>query len=668
VSADFPNDETLGSGLFSDEFLPDWVRPAVARALSALKENPAAKEQAWRDEVAHSLAVPPDGVLGIRECAGWEDLLQESLKSAGQELATGPKSGWGSSPFCQQIGPIQALRVSARYGIAGLPLTLLVGRADILKKIATLPRFSSPLDSISRAILLEGLKHWEDAPLPKRSVRKTSAKRGAVLMLQGTSSHAGKSLITAAFCRMLWEDGFRVAPFKAQNMSLNSCVTAQGLEIARAQALQAAAARVEPTAQMNPLLLKPTSSSGSQVIVQGKPIGIMAAADYFRWRPQALDIVRGALDQLREEYDVVVMEGAGSPAEVNLMRYDVANMGIAEHAEAPVLVVGDIDRGGVFASFVGTMEVLPERHRQRVRGFLVNKFRGDPTLIGDAAEIVRRHTGVPTLGIIPWLAGLGLPEEDSVALSDMSGTPRDSALPGVIRAVVAELPHVSNFTDLDALRAEPGVDVKITKDPTAVQEAHLVLLPGSKNTVADLAWLRESGWAMAIQERLADGGCEVVGLCGGLQMLGEEVSDPDGIESGDSAPGLGWLPIRTRMAKEKTLTRTRARHLGLGQEVEGYEIHHGVTDFSRARVVVVREDGVPLGAASAEGAVWGTYLHGVLDRDSFRHAWLATVRKRVGLPPWLGPQNAYDIEPGLVRLAAAVRASVQWDAIRAMLS
>ena len=445
---------------------------------------------------------------------------------------------------------------------------------------------------------------------------KTAARRTPVIMFQGTGSNAGKSILAAALCRILLQDGHRVAPFKAQNMSLNSYVTRGGGEMGRAQVVQAQACRIDPDVRMNPVLLKPNSDTGSQVIVLGKPIGNMDFWEYTRDRIPPFAAAKEAFDSLAAEYDAIVMEGAGSPGEVNLKKRDIVNMNMALYAGAPVLIVGDIDRGGVYASFIGTMEVLSERERALVKGFVVNRFRGQEAFLAEAHDYVLRHTGRPVLGVVPYLQDLGLPEEDSVSFKDGLIDGRIPAGDHVEIAVI-DLAHISNFTDFDPLRIEPDVRLRVVRHPAELDTPDAVILPGSKNVIGDLAGLQASGMAEKIMELARGGRTEIVGICGGLQILGTELSDPFGIESasGRSLSGLGLLPVRTELAREKTLTRVTARHTDSGCDVQGYEIHHGLTDGGHLTPLIRREDGETIGFGADGGLLWGTYLHGIFDAD-----------------------------------------------------
>ncbi len=500
----------------------------------------------------------------------------------------------------------------------------------------------------------ENMRLCELLAKPDRVARKS---RKPAIMFQGTSSSAGKSILTAALCRILLQDGFRVAPFKSQNMSLNSFVTRDGGEMGRAQAVQAQAGRIDPDVRMNPILLKPNSDTGSQVIVMGKPVGNMNVEEYIRYKPAAFQTAKEAYDQLAEEYDVVVLEGAGSPAEVNLKSHDIVNMNMARYANAPVLLVGDIDRGGVFASFVGTMEVLAEWERKLVAGFVVNRFRGREALLEDAMAYMRRHTGRAVLGVVPYLQSLGLPEEDSVAFKSQTAA-KEKSSPDRIEIAVIDLPHISNFTDFDAFVNEPDVMLQIVRSPGDLDAPDAIILPGSKNVMDDLSFLRQSGLARVIMD--CSRTAEIVGICGGYQMLGTEINDPIGVESAKgSARGLGLLPLSTRMAAGETLMRANGTHLDSQLPVRGYEIHHGESRGENLQPVVRRSDGIVAGMG--QGRIWGTYLHGIFDADEFRRWFIDRLRERRGLEPLGRVCAPYDLEPAFDRLAEVVRKSLQMD-------
>ena len=485
-------------------------------------------------------------------------------------------------------------------------------------------------------------------------------------MLQGTSSDAGKSLLTAALCRIFTQDGLRVAPFKSQNMALNSCVTPDGLEMGRAQALQAAACRRPPDVRMNPVLLKPTSNMGSQVIVMGRPVGVMRVREYWDFKPRAFEEACAAYDSLASETDLMLLEGAGSPAEINLREYDIVNMTMAHYAQAPVLLVGDIDRGGVFASLVGTLVLLDDRDRARISGMIINKFRGDASLLPPALTAVSEVTGKPFLGIVPWVENLNLPDEDSVSFKAglVHGGPREEKIHFDLDVAVIDLPRISNFTDLDALSVEPDVRLRVVRRIENLGSPDLLILPGSKNTLADLQFLRSQDFDKGIQELVAARATYVLGICGGLQMLGQILHDPLCLEGGGSAPGLGLLDLETTLEAEKTLCRVRATCLPEGLELDGYEIHHGLTRATSNATVawIERIDGNVLGWIHQEGGVAGSYAHGLFDNDRFRRAFLDSLRKRKGLGA-LGTLTAYSLEPALDRLADAVREAVDCAAL-----
>lgn len=463
---------------------------------------------------------------------------------------------------------------------------------------------------------------------------------GGGLLVAGTTSDAGKSVVTAGICRWLARKGLSVAPFKAQNMSLNSYVTREGAEIGRAQAMQAAAARVEPSALMNPVLLKPGSDRTSQVVLMGRPVGEMSARGYFGrqgpggrtsvgHREELLGTVVECLEELRRTHDAVVCEGAGSPAEINLRRSDIVNMGLARAARLPVLVVGDIDRGGVFASLFGTTALLAERDQALVSGYLVNKFRGDVALLEPGLEMLRELTGRPTVGVLPFQHGLGIDEEDGLRVS-LRGAVRESAVTppygtDVLRVAVLSVPLMSNFTDVDALAAEPGVVVRFVDRPEELDDADLVVVPGTRGTVKALAWLRERGLADALARRAAEDR-PVLGVCGGYQLLGERIEDDVESRAG-TVEGLGLLPVRVRFEEEKTLARPYGD--ALGEPVEGYEIHHGVAEVHGGEPFLTDGAGQALDGCRS-GGVWGTHWHGSLESDGFRRAFLRQVAADAG--------------------------------------
>jgi adenosylcobyric acid synthase len=446
---------------------------------------------------------------------------------------------------------------------------------------------------------------------------------GGALLVAGTTSDAGKSVVTAGICRWLVRQGVSVAPFKAQNMSNNSMVTLDGAEIGRAQVMQAAAARVEPEAAMNPVLLKPGGEDSSQVVVLGRAVADVTALSYRPMKAALLEQVLASLEDLRARFDVVVCEGAGSPTEINLRADDIANMGLATAAGLPVVVVGDIDRGGVFPALYGTVALMPPADQRLVAGFLVNKFRGDVRLLAPGLDRLTALTGRPTLGVLPWLAGAAVDVEDSLGVPtgvSSAGPPHGEE---VLRVAVARLPRLSNFTDLDALAAEPGVLVRYATTPEELADADLVVLPGTRATVADLGWLRATGLADAVL-RHAAAGRAVLGVCGGHQMLARTITDDVESRAG-TVPGLGLLPADVRFAREKTLGRPVGT--ALGQPVRGYEIHHGVVTVDWLSPDLPAE---PFLDGARAGSVFGTTWHGALEDDGFRRAFLAEVARVAG--------------------------------------
>ncbi|HEV2369010.1 MAG TPA: cobyric acid synthase, partial [Acidimicrobiales bacterium] len=466
------------------------------------------------------------------------------------------------------------------------------------------------------------------------TVRRGGTVRGA-LMVCGTTSDAGKSHVVTGLCRLLARRGVKVAPFKAQNMALNSYVTPSGHEIGRAQGVQALAAGVEPEVAMNPILLKPTGDRTSQVVVNGAPIGHMSAAEYHDRKPQLLGLVLEALEDLRRRFDVVIAEGAGSPAEINLLDHDIVNLRVASEAGLPAVVVGDIDRGGVFAALYGTVALLPDSYRRLVRGFVINKFRGDPALLAPGLIDLEGRCGVPTLGVLPWVHDVALDAEDSLSLSGARPRPVADAAAGAVAGeldvAALRLPRLANFTDLDALAIEPGVSVRLVDSPGALGDPDLLVVPGTKATVSDLEWLRARRFDGALAERL-HAGTTVLGVCGGYQMLGTRIVDHVESCRGEVA-ALGWLDAETVFEPEK-LTRQR-RGAALGARVTGYEIRHGRTVRGPGADPWVELDDAY--GSEAEGArrndgpaVFGTSLHGIFEADGFRAAFLAEVADRRG--------------------------------------
>jgi adenosylcobyric acid synthase len=493
-----------------------------------------------------------------------------------------------------------------------------------------------------------------------------------VLMIQGSSSSAGKSLMVAALCRIYARRGIKVAPFKAQNMSNNAAVCADGSEIGRAQALQAVAAKLEPRVDMNPVLIKPEADSRSQIILMGRPWQTLEARTYYEKKQILWEHVKQSLDRLRAEYELVIIEGAGSPAELNLKRGDIVNMAVAQYANAPVLLVGDIDRGGIFAQLIGTHWLLEPEEQKLMRGFIVNKFRGDLSLFDDGIQIIEEKSGIPIFGVIPYLRGLSLPDEDAVSVEVASHAARPAATSQTDIAVLA-LPRIANFDDFDSLRAESNVHIRHIDSVAQLGNPHAIIIPGTKSTMADLDWLRQTGLADAVIQFAQQGG-EVVGICGGYQMLGESIHDPHHVESkNDSVRGLGLLPIRTTFAQQKFTYQVQARILNFAgnllqfaeglqsdEMIQGYEIHMGETQSQAQWLEILSRNGeqvkVPDGSVSPDGKIWGCYLHGLFANDSFRHAWL----KRLG---WQGEitSQAARFEASLEVLADAVEGALDMN-------
>jgi adenosylcobyric acid synthase len=468
--------------------------------------------------------------------------------------------------------------------------------------------------------------------------------RAGALMFCGTASDVGKSVITAGFCRMLLKRGIAVAPFKSQNMSLNSCVTPEGGEIGRAQAVQAQACDIRPHTDMNPILLKPNSDTGSQVIVQGRPVGNMKVREYDAYKPGLLETIRECYERLRQAYEFIVIEGAGSISEINLRQADIANLKVALMARCPVVLIADIDRGGVFAQIVGTIELLEPQERAYIKGIIINKFRGDASILEPGLDFIHQRTGIPVLGVLPWMADLSLPAEDSVVLGNRSRVVNIAAGQKRIHIGILKLPRISNFTDFDALRSEPDVSLTYVEAPGQLKALDVLIIPGSKSTIADMYFLMERSFYDEIK---AFNGY-IVGICGGYQILGRRVFDPCGLESAiTEAAGFGMLPVETEMLPDKETHQALAslQEGGLllapecGGVISGYEIHMGQTThfgtqlpfariFRRGDSAVAVDDG----SVSPDGRVFGTYLHGIFDNQLFREGYLNRIRQRKGMP------------------------------------
>ena len=490
-------------------------------------------------------------------------------------------------------------------------------------------------------------------------------KRAKVIMVQGTMSNAGKSFLVAGLCRVFMQDGYKAAPFKSQNMALNSYITKDGLEIGRAQAMQAEAAGIEPTVDMNPILLKPTSQVGSQVIVNGEVLGNMKAMDYYANKKKLIPEIEKAFNRLAEEYDIIVIEGAGSPAEINLKENDIVNMGMARIAKAPVLLAGDIDRGGVFAALYGTVKLLDEDEQKMIKGLIINKFRGDVEILKPGLAMIEERTGIPVVGVVP-MKPLDIDDEDS--LSDrLTRTEKK----GGIDLAVIRLPHISNFTDFNVFERMDGVSLRYVSRKEELGKPDLIFLPGTKNTMDDRNWLKESGLEPLIL-RCREEKIPIVGICGGYQMLGELLEDPDGVERGGVLRGMGLLNTRTRFEKAKTRTQIRGRVMEdafleelSGCEVEGYEIHMGRTEnLGGCRETIRLEDGRTDGLCDPEGLVFGTYLHGIFDTGEAASALVGRLMEKKGIErgswsfdPEEHKRQEYD------KLADLIRNSLNMDRI-----
>lgn len=496
--------------------------------------------------------------------------------------------------------------------------------------------------------------------------------RAKTIMIQGTGSSVGKSILVAALCRIFKQDGLAVAPYKSQNMSLNSFVTRDGGEMGRAQVVQAEAAGIEPSVDMNPILLKPEADTRSQVVVLGKPTMTIPAGEYYLHTPELLSIARESLNRIRANYDLVIIEGAGSPAEINLKHSEIVNMRIAKMAQAPVLLVGDIDKGGVFASLVGTLALLDQEEQAYIRGFIINKFRGDISLLKPGLDQLEELTSLPVIGVVPYYHDIFIDEEDSVRYQGHSSVSSD------IDVAVIYLPHISNSTDFEPLQQEDGVRVRYVRRLEELGNPDAIIVPGSKSTVSDLSQIRETGLANGIVQQ-AQSGIPVVGICGGFQMLGMRIDDPEHAESEqDSVQGLGLLDIVTAFKSDKTTWQVRAQTLvrdgifaNMGnEEIIGYEIHMGQTrlgDHASPAFRIIQRGTQPIdhfdGAMTDSGTIVGTYIHGLFDNSCVRHAFLANIQQRNGIRiamrQTMAPKNEqYD------RLAEHVRSSINLDLIR----
>lgn len=456
------------------------------------------------------------------------------------------------------------------------------------------------------------------------------------IMIQGTMSNAGKSLLTAGLCRIFKQDGYKVAPFKSQNMALNSFITEEGLEMGRAQVMQAEAAGIKPSVLMNPILLKPTNDTGSQVIVNGEVLSTMSARDYFKYKKELIPEIMKSFHKLSEENDIIVIEGAGSPAEINLKEDDIVNMGMAKMANAPVLLVGDIDRGGVFAQLIGTVMLLEEEEKKMVKGLIINKFRGDKTILDPGVQMLEERSGIPVVGVAPYL-NIQVEDEDSLT-ERFNG----SGEVGLVDIAVIRVPRISNFTDFNPFESIPGVSLRYVKTPSELRNPDMIILPGTKNTMDDLKWMRESGMEAAVKKEAARGTL-IFGICGGYQMLGETLSDPYGTEAGGTMRGMGLLPIDTVFAQTKTRTRVKGKFMEVsdafaelrGVQLEGYEIHMGESVLKGDAINSVHVQDCVSGDEKDEGAclenVCGTYVHGVFDQEVVAVAVVQAIGRKKGI-------------------------------------
>lgn len=483
-------------------------------------------------------------------------------------------------------------------------------------------------------------------------------KKAKSIMIQGTASNVGKSILVAGLCRIFKQDGYSVAPFKAQNMALNSYVTYNGLEMGRAQVTQAQAAKIIPDVRMNPVLLKPNSDTGSQIIVNGIASGNLEAKDYYERKEILRPIVKEAFDSLADEYDIIVMEGAGSCAEINLRENDIVNMNAALMADAPVLIAGDIDRGGVFAHFVGTYELMLKDEKNLIKGFIINKFRGDASLLNPAIDFVEEKTSVPTLGVIPWLRDINLPDEDSVEFKKSVGEGKFDPKKNINIALI-DLPHISNFTDFDAFDLEDDVNLVVVDKPDELEKFDWIILPGSKNTIGDMNYLNQTGISEKIRN-LSDTKM-ITGICGGYQILGNEIKDKKSVEASiTEIPGLGLLNHITEFVPDKFLSQTNGYTVDKKFTLTGYEIHHGKT-VSEDEIIFVNDKDEMLGTKNCTGNIWGTYLHGIFDNDEYRNFLLNKIRIKKGKPAKEATKHNIDLE--FDKLAEVLRKSMEIEKI-----
>lgn len=504
------------------------------------------------------------------------------------------------------------------------------------------------------------------------------------LMIQGTGSGAGKSLFVAAICRVFKDMGINVAPFKAQNMALNSYITVEGGEIGRAQALQAEAARIEPTIDMNPILLKASGDMGSQVIIRGKVHSTMKAREYYSFKKRAWNAVVKSYERLSKRHDLIVIEGAGSPAEINLMDVDIVNMSMAKHAKAPVILVGDIDKGGVFASLYGTTKLLGKDSRH-IKAFVINKFRGDREILNPGLEMIKDKTGKPVIGVLPYIKDIGLPEEDGLALQKRYLKPSALSLQPEVKIVVVRLQYISNFTDFDPFSYEPDVELIYSNNPADIENADIVIIPGTKNTVKDLLLLKERHLEEGIK-RAYSKGVQIIGMCGGYQMLGERIYDPHGVESSyKEIKGIGLLNIETIFEKTKITSQTEAELIdgAIGcrmneERLKGYEIHMGVSvgdiglfkikRLSLSNTLILHHSDTSSFDGSINNNCWGTYIHGIFENDSFRRAVINSIREKKNLQPLRSTISYSETKDRAIdNLASIVKENIDMDFVRRLI-
>lgn len=486
-------------------------------------------------------------------------------------------------------------------------------------------------------------------------------KKSKTIMIQGTGSGVGKSVIVSGLCRIFLQDGYSVAPFKSQNMALNSFVTSDGGEIGRAQATQALACKIKPTVDINPILIKPTSHTSAQIILHGKPVKNMFVYEYKNYKRLVFNKVKESFKRLSKKYEIIVIEGAGSPAEINLKSHDLVNMKIAKLASSPVILVGDIDKGGVFAWLIGTLQLLDNEEKKMIKGFIINKFRGDKRLLRAGIKFLENYTGIKVLGVIPYFNNIKIPEEDSVSL--------DLEKEKVYRTIninVIHLPHISNFTDFDALELEPDVSLKYVRSCEDLDNSDVIIIPGTKNTIEDLNYLKKSALSKKILSVFKNKNLILIGICGGYQMLGKTIYDKKNVESKrKEIKGLGIIPIITEFHTEKILSQVNAKDLSSGIKIKGYEIHHGRTKIfdknirPKFKIVEFKNKKTKRmdGAQTKDKRCWGTYIHGIFDNDKFRKYFLNDLRKRKGLQVLIKNIN-YDVDKEIDKLARLLRKNI----------